>query len=337
MRGKKGLLLINTGSPDSPAKGDIRVYLRQFLSDPRVMTMPAVMRWMLLNLLILPFRPGRIEKKYAGIWDGSSFPLLKHGYRLTEKVQSRLGDDFKVRIAMRYGNPSVETVLEQMKQLNLNEIRILPLFPQYSSATTGSAVEKIFSVIGSWKVIPGLRIHPPFFDHPSFIESWTDIGSRHYRDDFDHVLFSFHGLPESHITDADVSGEHCLSSADCCDTFYDVNQYCYRAQCRRTADLIARKLNIPDKKYSFSFQSRLGRTKWIEPYTTDHLKALRNNGIERLLVFCPSFVADCLETTEEIGTEAKEAFMEAGGREFVLVPSLNDSDSWADTIVRMIT
>lgn len=336
MTGRKGLLLINTGSPNSPAKRDIRAYLRQFLSDPRVMTMPAVIRWLLLNLYILPFRPGQIEEKYAGIWDGSSFPLLKYGYRLKEKVQGLLGEDFAVRLAMRYGNPSLETVLEEMRQLNIKELHILPLFPQYASATTGSAIEKIISIIRPWSVIPGLRIHPPFFEHPSFIESWAEIGGEYYSDDFEHVLFSFHGLPESHILDADVSRKYCLSSNECCDTLTGVNQHCYRAQCRRTADLIAGKLDIPVEKYSFSFQSRLGRTKWIEPYTSDHLRALGSRGITRLLVFCPSFVADCLETTEEIGTEARKEFMESGGRKYVLVPSLNDRDSWAEAVVRMI-
>lgn len=332
---KTGVLLINLGSPDSPRPKDLRRYLKQFLSDPRVMGMTAPIRWLILNAFILPFRPRKISKKYQFIWQDEGFPLIHHGQKLTQRLAEEL-PKLKIRLAMRYGNPSLQKVLDEFKGDGIDELVILPLFPQYASATTGSVLEEVMRCLGEWEIIPGLRCIRDFFDHPGFINAWKVQGAKYWSRKPDHVLFSFHGLPESHIEQADPSGHHCLKREDCCNTISSINSGCYRAQCISTATRIAERLDIPESSWSVSFQSRLGRAHWLSPYTTDKVVELASKKIETLLVFCPSFVADCLETTEEILVEIKDLFLKHGGSHLELVPSLNSSEVWVDALVDLI-
>ncbi|MBU2512561.1 ferrochelatase [bacterium] len=333
---KKGILFVNLGSPDSPSIKDIRSYLKEFLSDPRVMTMPTIIRWMLLNFYILPLRPKKIKPKYEFIWDGEGFPLVSHSRNLADKVADVLGKEFTVRVAMRYGLPSIEQEINQLHEEGVSELLVFPLFPQYSSATTGSVVEKAMEVMKNWQILPKLIINSHFYDHASFIESWCKKGDRYWEQKPDHVLFSFHGLPESHIIKGDSSGKHCLKTEDCCSTIDDRNYGCYRAQCFKSAKMLASALSIPNELFSISFQSRLGKAKWLEPHTVETVRKLAADGIKKLLVFCPSFVADCLETTEEIQFEVKDEFIKAGGKELELVPSLNSDSKWAVGLAEII-
>ncbi len=333
---KKGILLINLGSPDSPDIKNIRRYLKEFLSDPRVMTMHSIPRWIILNLFILPFRPGKIKRKYESIWEGDGFPLISHSKNLAKKVADILGEEYTIRVAMRYGSPSIRQEISRFYGDGISEILIFPLFPQYSSATTGSIVEKVMEVMKSWQIMPKVVINSSFYNHRLFIEAWCKKGKQYWAHKPDHVLFSFHGLPESHIFDGDSSGKHCLKKDNCCSTIDSGNHGCYRAQCLKSAELLTDALKIPKESYSISFQSRLGKAKWLEPHTVDTVKKLAAMGIKNLLVFCPSFVADCLETTEEILFEVKDEFIKAGGETLELVTSLNSDSGWAESLSKII-
>lgn len=332
---KTGVLLINLGSPDSPRPADLRRYLKQFLSDPRVMGMPAPLRWLILNAFILPFRPRKIQKKYDFIWQEQGFPLICHGQKLQQRLSEQL-PHLKIRLGMRYGNPSLREALDAFRKDGIDELIVLPLFPQYASATTGSILEEVMRCMEDWETFPGLRCIRDFYDHPGFIKAWQSLGADFWARRPDHVLFSFHGLPESYVEKADLSGHHCLKSDDCCSTIASVNSGCYRAQCFQTARQIAVALGVPEAKWSVSFQSRMGRARWLGPYTTDKVAELASKGVGNLLVFCPSFVADCLETTEEILVEIKDLFLQHGGKQLELVPSLNSSDAWVEALVDLL-
>jgi len=248
-------------------------------------------------------------------------------------VQSRLGADWKVVLGMRYGRPSIGSAFAELRAAGVDRIVVLPLFPQYASSSTGSALEELYRVAGAELTVAQLEVRPPFFDDPGFLASFVAVG-RDALDAFgpDHVLFSFHGLPERHMIEGDPSGKHCLASPDCCATLTPLNRNCYRAQSYATARDLAAGLHLADGGWSVSFQSRLGRTPWIKPYTDVVLDELAARGVKRLAVFCPAFVADCLETLEEIGLRARAQFRAAGGEDLVLVPSLNSSPAWADAV-----
>ncbi|MBT8491957.1 MAG: ferrochelatase [Deltaproteobacteria bacterium] len=331
-----GLLLINLGTPDEPTPSAVRRYLREFLSDPRVLDINPIGRAALLNLVILPTRPSKSAEAYQQIWTERGSPLLFHSVDLTEKVTERLGDGWRVELAMRYGNPSIEAALERFRKAGITRLVVLPLFPQYASSSTGSALEVVYKhVAESWNT-PYLTVVPPYFDDPLFIEGFRAVGQPILDDKQpDYVLMSFHGLPERHMRKSDHTGAHCLSSPGCCDQMSSANSECYRAQCFATARALAAALDLEDGKWEVTFQSRLGRTPWIKPYTDEVLVELPKRGIKKLAVFCPAFVADCLETLEEIGMRADEDFREAGGEELTLVPSLNSSDAWADAVAAL--
>ncbi|MEM9488025.1 MAG: ferrochelatase [Myxococcota bacterium] len=332
-----GLLLINLGTPDEPETGPVRRYLREFLSDPRVVDINPVGRFLLLNLIILPFRPKQSAEAYRQVWTERGSPLLFHSQDLSALVAERLGEDWQVELAMRYGKPSIAGALERFRQAGIDRIVLLPLFPQYASATNGSVIEEVFRQASQMAAVPHIAVIEPFFDDDGFIAAFAQIG-RDTLDEAkpDHVLFSFHGLPERQVQKADDSGAHCLAKPDCCDHKVSANRNCYRAQCFTTAHAIAAQLELPAEDYTVCFQSRLGRIEWIKPYTDHIIDELAKSGKKRLAVFCPAFVADCLETIEEIGMRAREQFVEAGGEELVLVPSLNSSPAWADAVVGLI-
>jgi ferrochelatase len=329
----RGLLLVNLGSPEAPETGAVRRYLREFLSDPRVLDMNPIGRALLLYGVILPFRPAKSAEAYRKIWTDAGSPLLVHGRALADEVRARLADGWQVELAMRYGAPSIAAGLERLRAAGIDEIVVLPLYPQYASSTTGSTLEDVFRRAGAREVVPSLRVVPPFHDDEGFLDAFADVARPVLAAGHDHVLFSFHGLPERALVKADESGAHCLKSASCCDALGPVNRNCYRAQCYATARGIAARLDHPS--WSVSFQSRLGRTPWIRPYTDHVIGELAAAGKKRLAVLCPAFVADCLETLEEIGIRAREQFTSLGGELLTLVPSLNASPRWADTVARL--
>ncbi len=332
-----GLLLVNLGTPDAPRAPEVRRYLRQFLSDPRVLDINPVGRAILLNAFILPFRPAKSAAAYAKIWTERGSPLLFHSQDLTTEVAKRLGDGWAVELGMRYQNPSLSSALGKLRARGCERIVVVPLYPQYSSASTGSSLEEIFRLSGGDWVVPNFSTVAPFYDHEAFIEAFAAVGAPILDSEKpDHVLFSYHGLPERHMLKADATGgRHCLQSATCCDAIVDANRDCYRAQCYATTRALAKRLGLDGARHSVSFQSRLGRTPWIRPYTDAVLPELAARGVKRLAVFCPAFVADCLETLEEIGIRGREQFLAAGGESLTLVPSLNATPKWCDAVAAM--
>jgi ferrochelatase len=331
----QGLLLVNLGTPDEPTPPAVRRYLRQFLSDPRVLDLHPVGRAALLNLVILPRRPALSAEAYQKIWDpvrGS--PLLFHSQDLAERVAERLGAGWRVELAMRYGSPSIESALERLRAAHADAVVVLPLYPQYAASSTGSTLEEVYRLAGARWNTPSLTAVPPFYDQAGFITAFAAVGQPVLeRERPDHILFSFHGLPERHMRKSDESGAHCLESAACCERIDGANRHCYRAQCYATANALAGALALDPARWSVSFQSRLGRTPWIRPYTDVVLDELAARGVKRLAVFCPAFVADCLETLEEIGIRARQQFRAAGGDDLFLIPSLNSSPAWVDAVV----
>jgi protoporphyrin/coproporphyrin ferrochelatase len=334
---KRGLLLVNLGTPDAPESGPVRRYLREFLSDPRVIDIHPVGRWLLLNLFILPFRPAKSAEAYRKVWMKEGSPLLVHGRALEAAVAERLRDDYEVALAMRYGNPSLPDAIAALKAKGVSEFTVLPLYPQEATSSASSSLARTYEVLTEGWDVPNVRAVPAFFDDAGFLDAFTAV-ARPVIEGLraDHVLFSFHGLPERHMRKSDPTGQHCLAVSNCCDVFTDVNRHCYRAQSYQTARQLARRLGLPDGGYTVSFQSRLGRSPWVKPYTDLVLPELAAKGVKRLAVMCPAFVADCLETLEEVGIRAKEQFVEAGGEALELVPSLNAHPEWVDAVVRLV-
>ncbi len=334
---KTGVLLLNVGTPDSSAVADVRRYLREFLSDRRVLDMPAPVRWLFLNLVILPTRPRRSAEAYRKVWTPQGSPLLVHSRALREAVAAALGDGHAVELAMRYGHPSIADALTRLRAARVDRIVLFPLFPQYSAAATGSALARVFELMaGSWD-IPHVITIPPFFDHPGFIRAVAArAGPMLARAAPDHVLFSYHGLPERQLRRSDPTGGHCFATEGCCDTLGSPNRNCYRAQTHATSRALARELALEPTPWSVSFQSRLGRTPWIVPHTDRELPRLAARGIKRLAVLCPSFTSDCLETIEEIGIRAKDQWRELGGSELTLVPCVNAQPDWVETVAKMV-
>ncbi len=331
---RSGLLLINLGTPESPEPSDVRTYLREFLSDPRVLDLPAWRRWLVLNLLILPRRPRQSGKAYAQIWTDRGSPLRFHSRDLVAKVQQRLGAGVKVVLGMRYGRPSIGSALKELCDAGIGRIVVFPLYPQYSSAATGSSIERVFECAAELWNVPCLQIVPPFYDHPAYIEACAEVARPYVeRPEVERVFFSFHGLPERHVQKSDRSGSHCLASAICCDSIIDANRDCYRAQCYATARLIAKRLGVPPEKKIVCFQSRLGRDPWIQPYTDVVLEKEARAGRKRATILSPAFVADCLETLEELGMRGAESWTAEGGKSLELVPSLNSRDQWVDALL----
>jgi ferrochelatase len=339
MGAKRGLLLLNLGTPDAPETGPVRRYLREFLSDPRVVDINPVGRWLLLNLIILPVRPAKSAEAYRKIWTEAGSPLLVFSRDLTAAVAERLQGEYEVVLGMRYGNPSIPDAIAALRAKGVSDFTVLPLYPQEAASSSASSLARTYEVMAeSWDV-PNVRAVPAFHSHPSFLDAFTAVarpvidGAR-----ADHVLFSFHGVPERHVKKSDPSGAHCLASAGCCDALTDANRHCYRAQCYATARGLAQRLGLgaQGEGWTVSFQSRLGRTPWVKPYTDVVLPELAQRGVKRLAVMCPAFVADCLETLEEVGIRAREQFVEAGGESLTLVPSLNAHPAWVDAVVRLV-
>lgn len=330
-----GVLLVNLGTPDSPSVPDVRKYLREFLMDGRVIDIPFIPRFLLVNGIIAPFRAPKSAKVYSKVWLPAGSPLKVYGYQLVNQVQEELGPEFMVRLGMRYQSPSIEAGLDEMRKAGVARIIVVPLFPQYASATSGSIVERVSSHISTWQTIPEIQMTGTFFQAPFFLDLLA-ARIRSYLDQHpvDQVLFSYHGLPERQIRKGDL-GNSCLKG-ECCGTLHPGNALCYRAQCFETSRLLAQKAGIQETGFTTAFQSRLGRDPWIKPYTEDIIKEWPSKGVKKVLALSPSFVADCLETTEEIGMEYKEVFEHAGGEHWHLLDCLNADADWAQGLAGWI-
>lgn len=336
MQPRTGVLVVNLGSPDAPDTAAVRRYLAEFLSDERVLDINPLGRWLLLHLIILRTRPAKSAEAYQKIWTPEGSPLLVHGHALVEALGPLL-PDLELALAMRYGNPSIAAGLDALRARGCDNIVIFPLYPQYAASSTGTALEVVYRELSTRWNTPYVSVVPPFFDDAGFIGAFAAV-ARPILDDLqpDHVLLSFHGLPERHMRKSDESGRHCLAAADCCATLTDANRNCYRAQCFATARGLADALGLTAEDHTVCFQSRLGRTPWIQPYTDEVLATLPARGVRKLAVLCPAFTADCLETLEEIGMRADEDFRAAGGTELRLVPSLNAHPTWVQAAADLI-
>lgn len=333
---KTGVLLVNLGTPDNPKTPAVRRYLREFLMDGRVIDIPKWQRFLLVQGIIAPFRAPKSAKTYQELWTKEGSPLLVYGYTVQKLLQEKLGNDYHIALGMRYQKPSIAQALEELKSVNIKKIIVLPLFPQYASATTGSVHEKTMEIVSKWANIPEIKFVSQYCNHQGFIQAFAERGKKYLsQESFDHIIFSYHGLPERQITKHDPT-KTCLQSANCCEKYSTYNHLCYRAQCFETSRQLAYALNLTPEQYTVSFQSRLGRNPWIQPYTDETIEKLVKENKKRILVFSPSFVADCLETTIEIGVEYKHLFESLGGERWQLVDSLNDSPMWIDALHDLI-
>ncbi len=324
-----GVLLLNLGTPDDPSTGKVRSYLSQFLNDPRVIDIPWLARKLLVNLIIVPFRAPKSAKVYKELWTENGSPLIYHCENARDRLQEVLPEDYKVHLAMRYKNPSIPDVLEEMKRENYKKIIVLPMFPQYASASTGSAIEEAMDVIRKWWVIPELRIISQYYDHPKYLDAIVDRSRKYNLDEYDHILFSYHGVPLRHVDK--VYDEGLCTDRDCENEITPENKYCYKATCFATSRLLAERLELSPDRYTVCFQSRLDKN-WLEPFSDKVVEQKAREGAKKLLVFSPAFTADCLETIIEIGDEYQELFEEHGGEKVQLVESLNDHPDWIECL-----
>lgn len=331
---KQGILLVNLGTPDSPSNSNVRKYLDEFLMDGRVIDVNPILRTILVKGIIVPFRGPKSAKLYREIWsETTGSPLMHYSLLQQQLLQQRLGDEYQVELAMRYQSPSIDSALKKLKDAQVSNIRVIPMFPHYASASTGSVLEKVMKLVRKWQTIPNISFVNSFHDNELMINAFADNGIKHKPETFDHILFSFHGLPQRQLVKSDHSQKHCLKVKNCCSTLTENNKFCYSAQCHDTARLIANKIGLAEDKYSVCFQSRLGKDPWVQPYTSEVIEHLAEKGVKRLLVFCPAFVADCLETVHEVTVEYGEEFRALGGEHVQLVESLNDHPLWIDALV----
>jgi ferrochelatase len=332
-----GVLLIQLGTPNSPKTSDVRTYLSEFLNDPRVIDLPWLARVILVNGIIVPFRAPKSAKVYKELWEHGKgiSPLITHSVNLQNKlIEEFKSENVTIELAMRYQNPSMDNVLERMRLANYDQIIILPLFPQYASASSGSAIEKAMNIIRKWWVIPEIKIINQFWDNEGYIHSVVDRAKEFNLDEYDHILFSYHGLPERQV-DKVYEGTDLCGEQPCETEVNDKNKFCYKATSYATTRLIAEKLGIPENRYTVCFQSRLDK-KWLTPFSDKIVEEQAKKGAKKLLVFSPAFVADCLETIIEIGTEYQEIFEEHGGEKVQLVPSSNDHPEFVRGLAEMI-
>ncbi len=331
---KTAVLLINVGTPNSPKTSHVRQYLTSFLNDPRVIDIPWLLRKILVNLIIIPFRASRSSKLYKMLWTAQGSPLLVHGKQVQHDLQNQLGSNYTVFLAMRYGEPSLKTALQQIKANNFSQLTVLPLFPQYASSSTGTALEAVMSEVKTWQVIPKMNIINQFYNHPLFIDAFAKRIQAYQPAQYNHIIFSYHGLPIRHISK--IHPQHNCNSCTCAQAMPPHGTYCYKATCYETTRLLAHKLNLQPGTYSQSFQSRLS-SNWIQPFTDHRLKELAHSGTKRVLIVAPAFVADCLETTVELGHDFKNLFLQAGGQELQYVESLNSMPEWITALHHIVT
>jgi ferrochelatase len=331
----KGALLINLGSPESPTPKDVKPYLDEFLMDKYVIDVPYLLRAFLVRGLILRNRPEKASAAYAKVWTDEGSPLVVISKKMHEKVKPLA--NVPVALAMRYGNPSLMAGLQELQDKGVTEVLLVPLYPHHAMSSTITVLDKAEEV--RKKHFPNMKFTsvPAFYNKPDYIKNLSDSIQKHLNGfDYDHLLFSYHGLPERHIRKTDVTKSHCKIDGSCCNTPSPAHEFCYRHQCYETTKLVVNALGIPEGKYSQTFQSRLAGDKWLEPYTDVEVNKLPEKGIKNLAVVTPAFVADCLETLEEIAMEANHQFKENGGENFLAIPCLNDDDEWCATVSKWI-
>ncbi|GAB4331956.1 MAG: ferrochelatase [Calditrichia bacterium] len=331
---KTGVLLVNLGSPDSPGIPDVRKYLNEFLMDKNVIDAPYLIRRMIVSLFILPFRPKKSAHAYQSIWQPEGSPLIIYSRKVLEKVRQQC--QLPVELGMRYGQPSIRDGILKLARQQVKEVLLIPLYPHYAMSTFGTVIEKTEEEIQKSQLNVQLRVIKPFYNHPEYLNALAKSLEPFLGKDYDHLLFSYHGIPLRHLKKTDPTGSHCLSSPDCCRVPSPAHQYCYRHQVFATTTQLAERLSLPAEKYSVSFQSRLGSDKWLTPFTDREIIRLAAEGKKKLMVICPAFVSDCLETLEEIGMRGREVFLENGGEEFTLIPCLNDQETWIEALVHFI-
>lgn len=329
---KKGVLLVNLGSPNSPAVGDVRRYLNEFLMDGRVIDLAWPLRRLIVGLILIR-RPHESGEAYEKIWTKDGSPLVVSSRKVQKLLQSQVS--LPVELAMRYQNPSIESAVNKLAAQGVTETLLIPLFPHYAMSSYETAVVRVEEV--ARKRAPQMRItvQPPYYVHPDYIAALV-ASAKDYLKDYDHLLFSYHGIPERHLRKSDTTGCHCLKVENCCEVASAAHATCYRAQCFATTAAFVKLAGVPPEKYSVSFQSRLGKDPWLKPYTDYELARLANEGKKRMLVMCPAFVSDCLETIEEIGMRGCEEFMAGNGKEFTRIPCMNEHPTWIEALRKMV-
>ncbi len=327
------VLLVNLGTPASPRIPDVRQYLREFLNDPRVIDLPKMIRFFLVNAIIVPFRAPRSAAMYREIWTDEGSPILLNSMALLEKLRESLAPEVRVEMAMRYGQPSIGSVLDRIRETEPRRVLILPLFPQYATATTASVLEACTRHMENWSNKPAVLTVPYFHHEEAFLDSFASILAAMPLARAAHVVFSFHGLPVRQV-ERMHAGRSC-EEAGCYSAWTEGNRLCYRAQCEETARQLARRLKLDYRDYTVSFQSRFGR-RWLSPFTDKRLAELALQGVKTVLVASPAFTADCLETLLEIGKEYRDLWHSAGGEEFYMAPSLNDDPRWVNGLAALI-
>ena len=332
---RRGIILMNLGSPDSTEVKDVRKYLNEFLMDKRVIDMPYLQRLLLVRGIIVPFRAPKSAEAYRTIWWKSGSPLIELTKQLQKEVQQQLNEP--VAIAMRYGNPTPAAAYDELlkKDPSIEEVILFPLYPHYAMSSYETAVEYMNEVHAENKYKFRLTTIKPYYNNEDYINAMAENMRPYLSQEYDHILFSYHGVPARHIKKSDITGNHCLQSHNCCEVNSEAHKFCYRYQCFTTTRLITQQLNIPAAKYSISFQSRLGKG-WLEPFTDIRLEQMPKEGIKKLLIICPAFVSDCLETLEEIAERGKETFLHAGGEEYTMIPCLNVHPLWVNAISKWI-
>jgi ferrochelatase len=328
----KGILLVNLGSPDSTSVSDVRRYLNEFLMDGRVIDTPWLLRRFIVGLILIN-RPKESAHAYEKIWLPEGSPLVVTSRNVQKKLSARL--NVPVELAMRYQNPSIENAIEKLAAQKIDDVFLIPLFPHYAMSSYESAVEQVKNVAAKIAPQMKIKIQPPYFDAPDYISALVASAKNYLDGGYDHLLFSFHGIPERHLRKSDTTSCHCLVKENCCEVASPAHATCYRAQCFKTVVAFVKLAGVPKEKYSVSFQSRLGKDPWLKPYTDLELAEFPQRGIKKLLVMCPAFVSDCLETIEEINIRGRETFIEAGGKQFAQIPCLNEEALWIDALEKM--
>ena len=331
----RAVLLVNLGSPDSPSVPDVRRYLREFLMDGRVLDTPWPVRFCVVNFAILPKRPAESGHAYAKIWTPDGSPLVVISRSLQRLLQQRLS--IPVELAMRYQNPSIDSAVKALASQGVTETFLIPLFPHYAMSSFETAVVRVQEAVSQLAPNMNLHVQQPYYDDPDYIDALVASAREHLDRGYDHLLFSFHGIPERHLRKADPTRRHCLGSATCCETPSEAHKFCYRAQCLKTMRDFVAKAGVPANKYSFAFQSRLGRDPWLKPYTDFELERFAGEGVKTMLVICPAFVSDCLETIEEIGMRGRDSFVQSGGRQLQLIPCMNEHGRWIEALESFVT
>jgi len=332
----RAIILMNLGSPDSTSVKDVKAYLKEFLMDKRVIDYPYLSRYILINGIIAPSRAPKSAHAYEKVWTSEGSPLIVLTKALQQTLQKQISEP--VEIAMRYGKPNIKNAFDNIKTKHpeVNEVILLPLYPHYAMSSYETAVVQAEEVFAKGKYPFKITTIQPYYNNPDYIYALSESIKPYLKQDYDRILFSYHGLPERHMRKADITGNHCMNAANCCEVASPAHAHCYRHQCFTTTRLVTELLNIPKDKYSISFQSRLGREEWLKPYTDFRLKEMPAEGIKKLLIVCPAFVSDCLETLEEIAMQGKETFMNAGGTAYTFIPCMNTQPAWVNAIVKWV-